>query len=62
MARETKLTKSTVQHVAEDFRLHPYRKKRFILFTDPFFVEKVEDMKRLWNSARDVHGGRHEAQ
>lgn len=48
VAKETKLSKSTVQRVWSAFGIRPHRQKHFKLSTDPFFVEKVRDIVGLY--------------
>jgi len=48
VAKETKLSKSTVQRVWSAFGIQPHRQKHFKLSTDPFFVEKVRDIVGLY--------------
>jgi putative transposase len=53
IARETKLSKSTVHRVWEAFGIQPHRQKHFKLSTDPFFVEKVRDIVGLYLNPPD---------
>jgi len=53
IAKETKLSKSTVQRVWKAFGLQPHRQKHFKLSTDPFFVEKVRDIVGLYLNPPD---------
>jgi putative transposase len=53
LARETGLSKSTVQRVWSTFGLQPHRQKHFKLSTDPFFVEKVRDIVGLYLNPPD---------
>jgi len=53
LARETGLSKSTVQRVWRTFGLQPHRQKHFKLSTDPFFVEKVRDIVGLYLNPPD---------
>jgi putative transposase len=48
MARQTRLSKSTVHRIWQAFGLEPHRQKHFKLSTDPFFVEKVRDIVGLY--------------
>jgi len=48
IAKETKLSKSTVHRVWNAFGVQPHRQKDFKLSTDPFFVEKVRDIAGLY--------------
>jgi putative transposase len=53
IAREIKLSKSTVQRVWKAFGIQPHRQKHFKLSTDPFFVEKVRDIIGLYLNPPD---------
>lgn len=53
MAKETKLSKSTVHRVWKGFGIQPHRQKHFKLSTDPFFVEKVRDIVGLYLNPPD---------
>lgn len=53
LARQTGLSKSTVQRVWTTFHLQPHRQKHFKLSTDPFFVEKVRDIVGLYLNPPD---------
>ena len=53
IAKETKLSKSTVQRVWKAFSIQPHRQKHFKLSTDPFFVEKVRDIVGLYLNPPD---------
>ena len=48
MARETRLSKSTVHRIWQAFGLEPHRQRHFKLSTDPFFVEKMRDIVGLY--------------
>jgi putative transposase len=48
MAKQTRLSKSTVHRVWQAFGLEPHRQRHFKLSTDPFFVEKVRDIVGLY--------------
>jgi len=48
LARDTGISKSTVQRILAAFRIQPHRQKHFKLSTDPFFVEKVRDIVGLY--------------
>jgi putative transposase len=48
MARQTRLSKSTVHRVWQAFGLQPHRQRHFKLSNDPFFVEKVRDIVGLY--------------
>ncbi len=53
IAKETDLSKSTVQRIWKAFNLQPHRQKHFTLSTDPFFVEKVRDIVGLYLNPPD---------
>lgn len=53
IAKETKLSKSTVNRVWNAFGIQPHRQKHFKLSTDPFFVEKVRDIVGLYLNPPD---------
>lgn len=53
IAKETNLSKSTVQRIWRAFNLQPHRQKHFTLSTDPFFVEKVRDIVGLYLNPPD---------
>ena len=48
LAKETGVSKSTVQRVWRAFGLKPHRTKSFKLSTDPLFVDKVRDIVGLY--------------
>ncbi len=48
LAKETGISKSTVQRYLSLFRVQPHRSKSFKLSNDPFFVEKVRDVVGLY--------------
>lgn len=48
IARETRLSKSTVHRIWQAFGLEPHRRRHFKLSNDPFFVEKVRDIVGLY--------------
>ena len=48
MARQTRLSKSTVHCIWQAFGLQPHRQRHFKFSTDPFFVEKVRDIVGLY--------------
>ena len=48
IARQTRLSKSTVHRIWRAFGLEPHRQRHFKLSTDPFFVEKVRDIVGLY--------------
>lgn len=48
IARQTRLSKSTVHRIWQAFGLEPHRQKHCKLSTDPFFVEKVRDIVGLY--------------
>ena len=47
-AKETGISKSTVQRVWNTFGIQPHRQKSFKLSNDPLFVEKVRDIVGLY--------------
>jgi putative transposase len=53
IAKETKLSKSTVSRIWRAFGIQPHRQKHFQLSTDPFFVEKVRDIVGLYLNPPD---------
>ena len=53
IAKETSLSKSTVQRIWRAFNLQPHRQKHFTLSTDPYFVEKVRDIVGLYLNPPD---------
>jgi len=53
MAKETALSKATVQRIWNAFMLQPHRHKHFKLSNDPFFVEKVRDIVGLYLNPPD---------
>ena len=53
IAKEAKLSKSTVHRVWNAFGIQPHRQKHFKLSTDPFFVEKVRDIVGLYLNPPD---------
>lgn len=53
IAKETNLSKSTVQRIWLAFNLQPHRQKHFTLSTDPYFVEKVRDIVGLYLNPPD---------
>ena len=53
IAKETNLSKSTVQRIWSAFNLQPHRQKHFTLSTDPYFVEKVHDIVGLYLNPPD---------
>ena len=48
IARQARLSKSTVHRIWQAFGLEPHRQRHFKLSTDPFFVEKVRDIVGLY--------------
>ncbi len=48
IAKETHISKSTVQRIWSAFNLQPHRQKHFTLSTDPLFVDKVRDIVGLY--------------
>ena len=53
IAKETNLSKSTVQRIWSAFNLQPHRQKHFTLSTDPYFIEKVRDTVGLYLNPPD---------
>jgi len=53
LAKETGISKSTVQRIWSTFGIKPHRQKSFTLSTDPFFVEKVRDIVGLYLNPPD---------
>ena len=53
IAKESNLSKSTVQRIWQAFNLQPHRQKHFTLSTDPCFVEKVRDIVGLYLNPPD---------
>ncbi len=53
IAKNTNLSKSTVQRIWSAFNLQPHRQKHFTLSTDPYFVEKVHDIVGLYLNPPD---------
>ncbi len=53
MAKQTRLSKSTVHRIWHGFGLEPHRQRHFKLSTDPFFVEKVRDIVGLYLNPPD---------
>ncbi len=53
VAKETKISKSTVQRAWKAFGIQPHRQKHFKLSNDPFFVEKVRDIIGLYLNPPD---------
>ena len=53
IAKETQISKSTVNRVWSAFGIQPHRQKHFKLSTDPFFVEKVRDIVGLYLNPPD---------
>jgi len=53
IAKETNLSKSTVQRIWNAFNLQPHRQKHFTLSTDPLFVDKVRDIVGLYLNPPD---------
>jgi len=53
IAKETNLSKSTVQRIWKAFNIQPHRQKHFTLSTDPYFVEKVRDIVGLYLNPPD---------
>ncbi len=57
IARQTRLSKSTVHRIWQAFGLEPHRQRRFKLSNDPFFVEKVRDIVGLYLHPTGKCGG-----
>ena len=53
VAKETRVSKSTVHRFFRLFGLQPHRSKSFKLSTDPFFVDKVRDIVGLYLNPPD---------
>jgi putative transposase len=53
IAKETNLSKSTVQRIWSTFGIQPHRQKHFTLSTDPLFVDKVRDIVGLYLNPPD---------
>lgn len=53
MAKETGVSKSTVQRWFDLFGVQPHRQRHFKLSNDPFFVEKVRDIVGLYLNPPD---------
>lgn len=53
IAKQSNLSKSTVQRVWSAFNLQPHRQKHFTLSTDSYFVEKVRDIVGLYLNPPD---------
>lgn len=53
IAKETKISKSTVHRVWKAFTIQPHRQKHFKLSADPFFIEKVRDIVGLYLNPPD---------
>jgi putative transposase len=53
MAKETGLSKDTINRIWRAFRLKPHRQKYFALSTDPYFVDKVRDIVGLYLNPPD---------
>jgi putative transposase len=53
MAKETGVSKSTVQRWFDLFGVQPHRQRHFKLSSDPFFVEKVRDIVGLYLNPPD---------
>lgn len=53
IAKETQISKSTVQRIWSAFNLQPHRQKHFTLSTDPLFIEKVRDIVGLYLNPPD---------
>ncbi len=53
IAKETNLSKSTVQRIWSTFGIQPHRQKHFTLSTDSLFVDKVRDIVGLYLNPPD---------
>jgi len=53
VAKETAISKSTVERYFALFGIQPHRSKSFKLSTDPFFAEKVRDVVGLYLNPPD---------
>lgn len=53
MAKETGLSKNTINRIWQAFSLKPHQQKHFTLSTDPFFVDKVRDIVGLYLNPPD---------
>ncbi len=53
MAGETGISKSSVNRYLRAFKLKPHRVERFKLSVDPFFIEKLRDVVRLYLNPPD---------
>ena len=53
MAAATGISKTTVHRWLQTFSVQPHRQKHFKLSTDPFFVEKVQDIVGLYLNPPD---------
>lgn len=53
MAKETGISKSTVQRWFELFGIQPHRQRHFKISNDPFFIEKVRDIVGLYLNPPD---------
>jgi putative transposase len=53
VAKDTKLSRSTVHRIWQAFGVQPHRQGYFKLSTDPFFVEKVRDIAGLYLNPPD---------
>lgn len=53
IAKETNMSKSTVQRIWDTFGIQPHRQKHFTLSTDPLFVDKVRDIVGLYLNPPD---------
>lgn len=53
IAKQTRLSKSTIHRIWQAFGLQPHRQRHFKLSTDPFFVEKVRDIVGLYLNPPD---------
>jgi putative transposase len=53
IAKETGVSKATVQRIWSAFMVQPHRQRHFKLSNDPFFVEKVRDIVGLYLNPPD---------
>jgi putative transposase len=53
MARDTQISRPTVQRIWNAFGLQPHRQRHFKISSDPFFVEKVRDIVGLYLNPPD---------
>jgi len=53
IAKDTRISRPTVQRIWRAFGLQPHRQRHFKISTDPFFVEKVRDIVGLYLNPPD---------